>query len=447
MWFLRAAICVAVCMTAILLSVAQPPVARALNPKEISAIIDTTAKLYVSEYLFPDVGTKIADYIRKQYQEGKYDSLVTLPELTSVLTEDLRSISHDKHVSVRPLMPSVVEAAKDDSARAAEKEAQELAYDIYDNFGFEKIERLDGNVGYVKLNQFAPAEKAGEIAIAAMNFVGRCDALIFDLRENGGGWPSMIQLITSYLLESPQHLNSFEIRGQDTPKQFWTQAYVPGPRLSDVPVYVLTSGSTFSGAEEFSYNLQNMKRATIIGETTGGGAHDTDAYNLYDLGIEIRIPHARAVNPISGTNWEGTGVKPDIECPAAEALDIAYLDALKKLRSNESDSGRFELYSYFLDWAIEGVEARMNPITLSRRELRAYVGTYGPRTITLKGDALFYQRENRPKYKMIPIGKHLFTLDGLSTVRFEFVPDTSGKIAEIVGHYTGGYTDRHKRSQ
>lgn len=447
MRLLRTGFCIAVCFVTVLPVIAQSVDWPLLNPEKLAAIIDTTAKLYAREYVFPDVGNQMAEYIRKQLQEGKYDSLLTPPEFTSRVTEDLRSISHDRHVSVRLLPPGAAEVADDDSARTAAKEAQELAYDIYTNFGFEKIELLTGNVGYVKLNQFAPAEKAGATAIAAMNFLGHCDALIFDLRENGGGWPSMIQLITSYLFESPQHLNSFEIRGQETPKQFWTQAYVIGPRLSSVPVYVLTSGSTFSGAEEFSYNLQNMKRATIIGETTGGGAHDTDAYNIYDLGIELRIPHARAVNPISGTNWEGTGVKPDIECPAAEALDIAYLDALKKLRSGESDSSRFYLYSYFLDWAIEGVEARMNPITLSRQELKAYVGTYGPRTITLKGDTLYYQREGRPKYKMIPISKHRFALDGLGIIRFEFFPDSNGKMTEIIGHYAGGYTDRNKRSQ
>ena len=439
----RAGILIAVCIVAVSLVAAQSADRPLLTPEERAAIIDTTSKLYSREYVFPDVGNQMAEHIRKQFQEGKYDSLATLQELTSRLTEELRSISHDGHVSVRTLPPGAAEAADNDSARDAAQEAQELEYDRYNNFGFEKIERLKGNVGYIKLDEFASAEKAGATAIAAMNFVGYCDALIFDLRENGGGWPSMIQLITSYLYESPQHLNSFERRGEDTPQQFWTQAYVLGPRLSDVPVYVLTSGGTYSGAEEFSYNLQNMKRATIIGETTGGGAHDTDMYDLYDFGIEVRVPHARAVNPISGTNWEGTGVKPDIECPAAEALDVAYVEALKKLKSRARNSA----HESALDWAIEGVEMRLNPVTLSRRELKVYVGTYGPRTIILKGDTLYYQREDRPKYKMIPISKHRFALEALDIIRFEFVPDSNGRMSEIIGHYAGGYTDRHKRSQ
>jgi hypothetical protein len=432
-----------ICIIAVSPAVAQPADWPLLTPEDRAAIIDTTAKLYAREYLFPDVGNQMAEHIRKQFQEGRYDSLATPPEFTSRLTEELRSISHDGHVSVRTLPPDAAEAADNDSARDAAQEAQELEYDRYLNFGFEKVERFKGNVGYIKLDEFASAEKAGATAIAAMNFVCYCDALIFDLRENGGGWPSMIQLITSYLFESPQHLNSFEIRGQDTPKQFWTQAYVIGPRLSDVPIYVLTSGDTYSGAEEFSYNLQNMKRATIIGETTGGGAHDTDAYAIYDLGIEVRVPHARAVNPISGTNWEGTGVKPDIECPTAKALDVAYVEALKKLKSRARNSA----HEYALDWAIEGVEARLNPMILSRRELKVYTGTYGPRVLTLVGDTLFYRRGDRPKRRLIPLSKHRFALDGTDYVRFEFVPDANGNITEIVGHYEGGYTDRHKRSQ
>jgi hypothetical protein len=385
----------------------------------------------------------MVSYIQKQQRKGMYDSLASLQEFTSRLTEDLRSISKDKHIGVIPLSPETVAGATTDSARTAAKKARELDDARYTNYGFVKVERLNGNVGYIKLNEFQDAEVGGATAVAAMNFVGHCDALIFDLRDNGGGQPSMIQLITSYLFESPQHLNSFEIRGQDTPKQFWSHAFVPGPRLPNVPVFVLTSSSTFSGAEEFSYNLQNMKRATIVGEVTGGGAHDTDNYPIFSLGVEIWVPHACAVNPISGSNWEGTGVKPDIECSAANAFDVAYREALKILRSRESDSERIRS----LDWAVEGVNARLTPLQLSPRELQVYVGTYGPRVLTLVEDTLFYQRGDRAKRRLIPLSKHRFALDGTDYVRFEFVPDSSGRIAEIIGQYENGYIDRHKRSQ
>lgn len=439
----RAVTCVTAYVTAVSLAVAQSPNTRLLTPKDRSAIVDTTASLISNEYLFPDVADKMVDHIRKQQRKGMYDSLTSLQEFAYRLTEELRSISKDRHIGVVPLPPDAMAGAASDSVRTAARKAQELDHARYTNYGFVKVERLGGNVGYIKLNAFCDAEVGGATAVATMNFVGHCDALIFDLRDNGGGQPSMIQLITSYLFESPQHLNSFEIRGQDTPKQFWSHAFVPGPRLQNVPVFVLTSSTTFSGAEEFSYNLQNMKRATIVGEVTGGGAHDTDNYPIYSLGVEIWVPHARAVNPITGSNWEGTGVKPDIECPAAKAFDVAYLEALKIVRSRENDPDRIRS----LDWAIEGEEACLTPLRLPTEELQAYVGTYGPRVLTLVGDTLFYQRGDRAKRRLIPLSKHRFALDGTDHVRFEFVADSAGRITEIIGLYEDGYTDRHKRSQ
>src|SRR5262249_6744024 len=150
-----------------------------------------------------------------------------------------------------------------------------------------------------------------------------CDAIVFDLRQNGGGSPEMIRFLTSYLFEAPTHLNDMVDREGKTVEEWWTTKDVPGRRpKTDVPVYVLTSQRTFSGAEEFSYNLKNLKRATLVGETTGGGAHPVRGEQLNDR-FAIRIPFMRACNPITKTNWEGTGVEPDVKVPAAEALDKA----------------------------------------------------------------------------------------------------------------------------
>lgn len=209
-----------------------------------------------------------------------------------------------------------------------------------DNYCFEG--RAPGRQHrHLKLRCFADAGAAGATAIAAMNFLGGSDALIFDLRANGGGTPSMISSCSSYLFE-PTHLNSFYIRKEDETKQFWTQAYVPGPRLAKVPVFVLTSSRTFSGAEEFSYNLKNTKRGTIVGETTGGGAHPVRGYKVEGYDVTVAVPFGRAINPISGTNWEGKGVEPDIAVPADQALDVAYAKAARdrRVRRQEPRSAR-----------------------------------------------------------------------------------------------------------
>lgn len=424
-------------------SFAQIPDEEPISDEVRSAVIDTVAKLVADQYLFPDVAAKMEKHIRKQQRAGAYDSLNSLFELTGRLTEELREICHDGHMTVVPIPPGRVTETGNDSLNEAKRVAAERDYMQYANYGFIKVERLDGNVGLIKLNQFYYADVAGPTAVAAMNFLGHSDALIFDLRENGGGDPSMIQLLTSYLYEEPQHLNSFETRGEDREQQFWSHAFVPGPRLPEAPVYILTSSYTYSGAEEFSYNMQNLKRATIVGETTGGGAHFTREFYLFDLGLEVCVPHARAVNPVSGSNWEGSGVQPDIECPADKALDIAYMEILKSLREEVQNPKRRES----MDWIVEGLEARANPVTLSAEELQKYTGTYGPRVVTLEGETLLYRRGDRPQHKLIPFGNHLFALEGTDDVRFEFIVDDEGRSIEIIGHYQGSYTDSHKRSE
>jgi C-terminal processing protease CtpA/Prc len=169
-----------------------------------------------------------------------------------------------------------------------------------------------------------------------MSLVADTQALIFDLRRNGGGSPHGAIFWNSYLFpDADTHLNSIYDRESETTRQFWTLAYVPGRRYLDRPVYVLTSGDTFSGAEEFAYNLQQQHRATLIGETTRGGAHPTEPFPLTPT-LEITVPVARSVNPVSGTNWEGTGVEPDITVPAAEAFDTAYPLALRAVLASSA---------------------------------------------------------------------------------------------------------------
>jgi len=275
-----------------------------------------------------------------------------------------------------------------------------------------------------------------------MNFLAHVDAIIFDLRQNGGGSPSMIQLISSYLFDEPVHLNSFYIRKTDETQQFWTQGHVVGKKLLNVPVYVLTSSFTFSGAEEFTYNIKNLKRGTIIGETTGGGAHPVQGHTFENLPVLVTVPFGRAVNPITKTNWEGTGVEPDIKTPAEQALIVARTEALKKLIEKETDEGKKKQ----LAWGIKGLEVERNPVTIDEVTLRTYVGDYGPRKVSFENGNLFYQREGRPKYKLIPMGDDTFSLEGMETFRIKFNHDSSGKVVEFLGMYSDGATDSNQRT-
>jgi C-terminal processing protease CtpA/Prc len=199
-----------------------------------------------------------------------------------------------------------------------------------DNFGIRRVERLDGNVGYLDVRRVAVPANAGPAIAAAMELVAGTYALILDLRRNGGGSPDGVMFWCSYLFpeEDQVHLNDIFHADTGETRQFWALPYVPGPRYLDRPVYVLTSSRTFSGGEELCYNLQALGRAELIGETTGGGAHPTRGFPV-TAAVEIGIPFARSVNPVTGTNWEGTGVTPDVAVPEAEARDVAYAKALR----------------------------------------------------------------------------------------------------------------------
>ncbi len=314
-------------------------------------VTETLAKELESTYVFPDVAKKMGDSIREKLAHKGYDACETAQALARQLTDDMQAVSHDKHLRV--MYPARVPTMPADGKPSAEmlKRRQKMTRQM--NAGFVKLERLPGNIGLIELRGFADAKEGAETVASAMTFLADTDALIFDVRRNGGGEGEIVQLICSYLLpaDKPIHLNSFYWRKGDRTEEFWTLKDLPGKRYLGKDVYVLTSRATFSAAEEFTYNLKNLKRATIVGETTGGGAHPGGVVPLGDK-FAVFIATGRAINPITKTNWEGTGVKPDVEVDADKALDVARELALKKLREKFTDPDAKE----FLDRDVRGQE-------------------------------------------------------------------------------------------
>ena len=348
----------------------------------------------------------------------------------------MQEVSGDRHLGVRFMSDeAVAEAFQDDDnpdvahQRAFERGARR-------NFQFKKLEVMDGNVGYMKLDGFDDTSLSGPTAVAAMNFLAHTDALIIDLRENGGGSPSLIQTIMAYLLDESMHLNSFYIRDGDSTKQFWSAPYVPGPKMEDVELYVLTSAYTFSAAEEFTYNVKNLERGTIVGEVTGGGAHPVASYVFDDMNIMVRVSFGRAINPYSGTNWEGTGVTPDIEVPADQALDAAYLDAITKLRAGAEN----EMDEFVFDWAIAGLNAKLNPVEVPVEVLETYAGDYGARHLRIEEGNLVYWRDEREPIVATPMTETLFEFETIPYFRLEVVLE-DGVPVKLIGHYDNGRTD------
>ena len=346
---LRAALMLALLAFCMLVDPNAPPV-RAQQPRppeqpdmNIDAaarkeVVDTLVKRLNDSYVFPEVAAKIEQTLRAY--SAAYDQITSSRQFAEKLTTDLQAVSHDKHLRVRYSYESIP-VRKDESAELTSEERDRIRRELGRiNYGFERVERLPGNIGYIDLRGFTPAEiGGGDTVAAAFNFLSNTDALIIDLRKNGGGDPNQVALICSYLFGSERvHLNDLHWRDGkgERVEEFWTQKDVPGHRYEGKDVYVLTSNYTFSGAEEFSNNLKTLKRATIVGETTGGGANPGGGNRLGEH-FGAFIPTGRAVNPITKTNWEGTGVEPDVKVPADQALHVAQINALKKAADTTKD--------------------------------------------------------------------------------------------------------------
>lgn len=413
-----------------------------LDAKMKTEVVKRIGQLMKTHYIFKETAEKMAEKLTEQLDEGKYSEIDDVHEFSRVLTEDLRSVSKDRHIRVTfsPQTIRRIRASQSKSEEEREKERKaNLERQRRGNFGFRKLELLEGNVGYLDLRGFSGLSEAGETIVAAMNFLANADAVIIDLRNNGGGSPYTIQIISSYFLEEYTHLNSFERRGEDSLQQFWTLRYVPGKKMYDTDLYILTSPRTFSAAEEFTYNMKNLKRATIVGETTGGGAHPGGSRIVNDYFL-VWVPTGRAINPISKTNWEGTGIEPHISVPRDRALEKAHSTALEKLMEKTDDEDRKRQ----LRWALDGIKAKEEPAKIDQEILKKYVGKYTRGEVKLIDGQLFFQAGPQ-KYRMIPLSKTYFVIDGWSEVRVEFTFNENISAYEIIGHFPDGSQETVKR--
>jgi hypothetical protein len=298
-----------------------------LDAAERKRVLDGAVANLKAYYVYPDVAQKMADALLVHQKNGDYDRVTDGQAFADLLTDQLRNVSPDFHLSVgynRLRLPDRLETSPEVIA-GYRLEMQ------YTNCTFRNVEMLPHDIGYLKFNSFPDLALCQATVEAAMAKLNNANAIIFDLRSNGGGSPKMVALIASYLFDHPTHLNDMFNRAENSTEESWTLPPVPGNQLANKPAYILTAAATYSAAEEFSYDLKLLKRATLVGETTGGGAHMARWHRIDDH-FWIRVPDTRAINPISKTNWEGTGVEPDVKVKAADALTTVREMAWNKLR-------------------------------------------------------------------------------------------------------------------
>jgi hypothetical protein len=308
----------------------------AIDAATRKAVVDTLIADLDTYYVFPDKAKQFGDYLRSRQHSGAYDSVTSAEKFADLLTSDLQSVGKDGHLEVHYGEDGFPELGKDGKP-SAESQAQDLADEKRHNFGIANVDRLSCNIGYLDLHAFAEPDRVKNRFAAAMTLLGDTRALIIDLRRNHGGEPESVGLLASYLFDARTHLNDIYYRETDRTTPMWTSDSVDGPRYGGArKVYLVTSSDTFSAGEDFSYALKNLKRASLVGETTGGGAHPGQPRRLAEH-FAAFIPSGRSISPITHTDWEGVGVSADIQASAKNALDVAHMQALKDALAVETD--------------------------------------------------------------------------------------------------------------
>lgn len=385
--------------------------ADALTPSQSAAVVDRVVGLIGAYYVFPEKRQAIIARIRADQAAGNYavsDSAV----LADRLRADLLAASGDKHLWVK-LDPQEYAGLLKPFNRAQSNDYFRRQGQL-SNEGYDELKILPGNVRYADVSGF---EWNGEVTARTIGDVARFlaggDAVIIDIRHNGGGSPQAVQTLVSYFLPPDnRELMRFDGHGAGLSASH-VLSKLPAPRMVGKPLYVLTSATTGSAAEEFAYHVKLFKLGTLVGETTAGAGNNDTLYPIAP-GFVLSVSTGRPIHPVSGTNWDGVGVVVDDAVPAADALNRAQLLALQTLAAHAgADTGPY-------DWAMGALRARLQPVKLEATALGEYAGSYGERRIWLDAGQLMLQRTGGPRIVLSPMAADLFAVDYSQDVRLRF---------------------------
>jgi len=413
---------------------AQAAPTAPVSREEKNAVVERVIEELLSGYVYKEAAERIAAHLRGQLAAGTYDGLDQDEIFAKALTAELRKAGDDQHLEVV--------ARKPDPPSAPPPDPNALRDELrFRNFDFARIASLPGNVRYLEINSFPPPEMAGETAVAAMRFLAGGDAIIIDLRRNGGGTGEMVALLSTYFFEQRTPLTRTFRRVEDQTTEDRTLPFVPGPRIPTADLFILTSRATFSAAEAFAFGLQQIKRATIVGEVTRGGAN-AGRYRPATERFRVFVPNAHATSAATGRTWDKVGIEPDLKTAASSALDAAHQEALSRLMQKATDSIR----KRDLEWMAEVVRAKTEASKHSRPDLPQLTGRYGPYSITAEGQELFYARDANPRWSLTRISRDTYVRDAfayMSRVTFR----GSGANRDIVVEHSDGRKEEFRREE
>lgn len=404
-----------------------------IDKKEKEQAIDSVSILLTNNYIFPEKIPPTISLLKTNFKKGVYDKYNDPNAFADKLTEDIVSVIQDKHFHIYYDPESIAEERKAISSKDSSLMIQnEKANGVAHNFGFKEVKIIDGNIGYVNIDGFEDLQYSVETINGAMNLLSNTKTIIIDLRNNHGGYTNSYQYLASFFYgQEPVKLyDKFTRNGKDDIyEQVYTLPYVNGIKRPNIPLYILTSNYSFSAAEAFAYHLQSLKRAVVIGEVTGGGANFWEGRIATDH-FYVHMPIARTIDPRTKTNWEGVGVKPDVEVSSQIALTTAHISALEKLSA--IDSTNANLYQ----WHIEAQKNRFDNALIDLKTLSTYTGKYGSNSIILNNNKLYF-KENGAKWEMVPMSSTLFRLEEVNILRIQIMIE-SGVVKGIKRVFSSG---------
>jgi retinol-binding protein 3 len=297
-------------------------------------LIDQIAHLINEHYVIQENSSLIVDQLFNLRKSGKYDTLRAY-QLAEALTIDLKEISRDQHFRIH-FSEERIKAAKEPSSEGLQSKLADdwKRTELENNYGFSRTELLEGNIGYLKIDEFTNPDYSEDTFVRCVDKIKRADGLIIDLNDCIGGSGSMVWLIASYFFDNKAatHLITYNCPSENIDISIMTRKRIKGSRLANIPIYILISNQTYSSGESFSYALKHLNRATLVGDTTKGGAHSWKEFNLNDF-MSIQIPTCRFTHPTTGANWEGEGVIPDLLASVKDSKTVAYIELIKLMQS------------------------------------------------------------------------------------------------------------------